>query len=216
MKPAPPKTAPLQAERKRRRRKEARPAEIIEAGMKEFADKGFAATRLDDVALRAGISKATIYLYYPSKEALFEAALRDRLINTMDAMAEVTLTFEGSTEALLRTFLAAAYDRLIDGEASVLLKVLIAEGHRFPALVTLYRETAVARGMQVLGAILRRGAARGDLRLPPEAIDPRLILAPAVAAAIWTMVFAESAPIDREAFMAAHLDILLRGILTRP
>ena len=201
--------------RKRTRRKDARPAEILDAGLAEFGEKGFAGARLEDVARRAGIAKGTIYLYYGSKEALFEAAVRDRLVATIDDLSATAGRFEGSTEALLSTLLGRIYDELVGTDSIVLLKVLVAEGNRFPSLVALYREVALARGMALVSAIVARGVARGEIRPGPAAGDPRIVMAPTIAAAIWTILFGREAPLDREAFLAAHLDLLANGLLDR-
>lgn len=197
---------------KRRRRKDARPGEILDAGLAEFADKGFAAARLEDVARRAGIAKGTIYLYFPSKEALFEAAIRDRLVGTIDGFSAATAGFEGSTEELLRRLLTIVYARLVGTDAVVLLKILISEGHRFPELVALYREVVVSRGLEMLRAILDRGIARGEVREAPASGDPRLIIAPAIMAAVWTLLFSAQAPLDRQALLDAHIDLLMHGL----
>jgi AcrR family transcriptional regulator len=200
---------------KRRRRKEARPGEIIAAGLAEFAEKGFAATRLEDVGTRAGVSKGTIYLYFPSKEALFEAAVRERLVTLMEGLAEEATAHDGPVEDLLRHLLEAIYARLVGGDAGVLLKVLIAEGQRFPKLVELYRTMALSRGMALIRSILARGIAKGEIRDAPAASDPRLVIAPAIVAAIFTQVFARGAPLDRDAFLEAHLDLVLNGLRPR-
>jgi AcrR family transcriptional regulator len=201
--------------RRRRRRKAARPAEILDAGLAEFAEKGFAATRLDDVAIRAGIAKGTIYLYFPSKEALFEAAIRDRLLGVIEGFSASTDGFEGTTEELLRRLLTLLYARVVGSDAAVLLKVMVAEGNRFPGLVTLYHDTVLSRGLTLIRAILARGIARGEVRDGPAARDPRLIVAPAIVAAIWTLVFAPASPLDRNAFLEGHLDLILNGLRPR-
>ena len=201
---------------KRRRRKEARPAEILDAGMAAFAENGFAGTRLEDVAARAGIAKATIYLYYPSKEALFEAAMQDRMVGAIEGFSQMPLAFDGPTDAVLRRFLGTLIDLILDTDATVLLKVLIGEGHRFPRLAATYREAVVARGLTMLESILARGAARGDLRLAPGATDPRSLLAPAIMTALWTILFADEAITDRAAYLDRQLEILLHGLLARP
>jgi AcrR family transcriptional regulator len=197
---------------RRRRRKAARPGEIITAGLAEFAEKGFAGTRLEDVAKRAGIAKPTLYLYFPSKEALFEAAVRDRLGGLLDGLADSTVTFDGPTEALLRRLFGALYDRLVGTDVFVILKVLITEGGRFPQLVALYRELVLARGIALLGAIIGRGIARGEVRAGPAASEPRLLIAPTLMAALWTQLFGGPEPIERETFLAAQVDLVMHGL----
>lgn len=198
--------------RKRRRRKAARPAEIIEAGFRVFSEKGFAAARLEDVAADAGIAKPTIYLYFPSKEALFEAVIRDRLLGAMDGFETSRAGFDGPTDALLRMFLRVIYDRLIGTGAVALLQIIIAEGPRFPHLVAIYHDVALARGLGVVQAIMERGIARGEIRRGPAASDPRVVVAPAIVAALWSRLFAHEAPLDADAFFEAHVDMLLHGL----
>ena len=210
-----PSSAPA-PRRPRQRRKEARPGEIIDAALALWAEQGFAATRLEAVATRAGIAKGTIYLYFPSKEALFEAALRDRIGGTLASVDAQLPELDGGLEAELGLLLHAIYDRLLETDSAALLKVLIGEGHRLPALVELYREVALASGLGMVRRILEQAAQRGELRLPAEAVDPRMVVAPAIAAAIWRMLFGAGPSLDRAAYEKAHLDLVLRGLLTRP
>jgi TetR/AcrR family transcriptional regulator len=199
--------------RQRRRRKEARPAEIITAAMELWADRGFAATRLEDVARGAGVAKGTIYLYFPSKEALFEAAVEDRLVSVMDQAGQMAQAFTGTTDQLLRQFISVVYTQIHEQKLAVLLKVLISEGHRFPRLTSFYQDAAIHRVSGMIGAILSRGAARGEIRTGLETLDARLIFAPALVSGLWGMVFTGGREIDRERFMQAHLDLLLNGLL---
>ena len=196
----------------RRRRKEARPAEILEAGLAVFGETGFAGTTLDAVARRAGIAKGTIYLYFPSKEALFEAAVRDRLTTVLAGAEEQALGFEGSTRALLRLVLSRIYERIINTSAVVLFRIVVGEGQRFPELAAMYRRLAIERGMTLITRILDRGVERGEIRRAPAATEPRLIVAPALMAALWTSLFQGDAPMDRARFLEAHLDLLLNGL----
>jgi AcrR family transcriptional regulator len=218
--PSSPAAAPVEpavpARQPRRRRKEARPGEIIEAALALWAEKGFAATRLEDVSDRAGIAKGTVYLYFPSKEALFEAALRERIGDTVASVGDQLAALDGGLEAALTLLLRTVYDRLLDNNSVAILKVLMGEGHRFPRLVTLYREVALSEGIVTVQRILERGAERGELRLAPDAVDPRIIMAPAIAAAVWRMLFDGAMPLDRKAYEAGHLDVMLRGLLAEP
>ncbi|NJM82012.1 MAG: TetR/AcrR family transcriptional regulator [Tabrizicola sp.] len=201
-----------ESEKKRQRRKEARPAEIIAAAMRLWAERGFAATRLEDVAAGAGIAKGTIYRYFPSKEALFEAALQDRIAATMDRAREMAQGFDGPTEQMLTGFFETIRAELVDGGSSVFLRVLLSEGHRFPALVARYEKVALTRGLSTVRAILAAGVARGDLR--PEAVDcdPRLIMAPAMMLAIWGTVLSTEGLLDISAALRQHVAILIGGL----
>jgi len=202
-------------EKKRRRRKDARPAEIIAAAMRLWDERGFAATRLEDVAAGADIAKGTIYRYFPSKEALFEAALQARIVATMDRAKEMAQGFDGPTQVMLGRFFDAIRAELVDGGSSVFLRVLLSEGHRFPDLVARYENVVLSRGMSTVRSILAAGVARGDLR--PEAVDcdPRIIMAPAMMLSLWGTVFStEGLPNIRDA-LHQHVGILIGGLGSR-
>jgi AcrR family transcriptional regulator len=201
--------------RRRQRRKEARPSEIIDAGLKLFSENGFAGTRLEDVAKRAGIAKGTVYLYFPSKEALFEAAVKERMVSNMDAMGQLVASFEGTTAELLQRAFEKMYNHLVEGDAAVLMRILIGEGARFPHLIELHRKIAMQRGLETMKGLLMRAEARGELRIPVDDIDPRMIVAPLVLFAVAKDVFPPGSFGSREEFIRRHCDLVLNGILTR-
>ena len=200
--------------RRFRRRKEARPAELIDAGLQEFALHGFAAARLEDVARRAGVVKGTIYRYFADKEALFLAAVRSRITPVFDEITGFVDTFPGSTRELLQLMLASVHKQLVNSEVRVLIRIIIAEGERFPALPELYYREIIAKGRTLLERIVARGIERGEVRKGSVANLPIVIMAPAIMAAIWGMTFDRHAPISSEAFLAAHLDLVFNGLLT--
>jgi AcrR family transcriptional regulator len=199
----------------RRRRKEARPAEIIDAGLKEFAERGFAGTRLDDVAARAGIAKGTIYRYFASKEALFEAALLSRVTPMLDGIEAMVDGYPGSSVDLLRFLITKVHGELVTSDVQVLMRIIIGEGHRFPGVAEAYYRGSIAKGRELLERIVARGIARGEFRAGAAAELPIVIAAPAVMAAIWRMTFDPVAPIPPERFLAAHLDLALHGMEQR-
>lgn len=201
------------SERKRQRRKHARPAEIIEAGIRVFAEKGFAGTRLDEVAARAGVAKGTIYLYFPDKEALFLAAARSRVSPVFDGLDVVVDGFEGSTRDLLTMLLHRVYAQLVETDLKVLVRILLAEGMNFPSLAEHYHTQVITKGRRVLDRIVARGIARKEVRPGAAADLPLVIVAPAIMAAIWRMVFEPHDPIATDRFLAAHLDLVFDGLL---
>lgn len=201
--------------RRRQRRKDARPSEIIDAGLKLFSENGFAGTRLEDVARRAGIAKGTVYLYFPSKEALFEAAVKERMVSNMEAMGQLVASFEGTTTELLHRAFETMYNHLIEGDAAVLMRILIGEGVRFPHLVELHRKIALQRGLDTMRALLTRAEARGELRIPIDDIDPRMIVAPIILLAVGKYIFPQEIVRSREEFIRRHVDFVLHGILVR-
>jgi AcrR family transcriptional regulator len=198
---------------KRRRRKDARPGELIDAGLQVFAAQGFAAARLEDVARRAGVAKGTIYRYFADKEALFLAAVRSRITPVFDEISGSVGLFSGTTRDILEFTITAVHRQLINSEAPVLMRIMIAEGDRFPALTQLYYGEIVANGRALLERIVARGIERGEIRAGAAADLPIVIVAPAIMAAIWRITFDRHAPIGDEAFLAAHLDLVFNGLL---
>jgi AcrR family transcriptional regulator len=197
----------------RRRRKEARPAELIDAGLQEFAQHGFAATRLDDVARRAGVAKGTIYRYFSDKEALFLAAVQSRVTPVFDQISGFVDVFPGTTRDLLTLIFETIHRQLARSDLPVLIRVIIAEGPRFPALTEHYHREIIAKGRALLERIVARGLARGEVREGAAAALPMVIFAPAIMAAIWRTTFDRHAPVSGEAFLAAHLDLVFHGLL---
>ncbi len=196
----------------RRRRKDARPSEIVAAALAAFAEKGFAATRLDDVAERAGVSKGTIYLYFETKEALFEAVVREVIVPVFDRVDLARRDRDARSEDLLRLLIGTIYRELVGTERRQIMRLLISEAGRFPRLVEFYHREAIARGKAVLGAIVARGVARGEFRDGPATRLPEVILGPAIMAAVWKMLFDALDPMDLDRFMHAHVDLVLQGL----
>ncbi len=175
--------------KKRERRKEARPDEIIAAAIELWKVRGFAATRLEDVAVGAGVAKGTIYRYFSSKEALFEAAVEARIVRSVDQANQSADLFEGTTEEALLTFFEKVRREMVEGGSFIFLKVLISEGHRFPELVERYEATVLRRGFDAVRRLLLRGVARGELKPEAAEFDPRLVMAPAMMLSLWGTVF---------------------------
>jgi AcrR family transcriptional regulator len=198
----------------RKRRKAARPAELIEAGLAEFALRGFAGTRLEDVAKRAGVAKGTIYRYFNDKEALFLAAIESRAVPIHGQIDAFIDTFNGSTRDLLEMLVRTVYARLVDTDVKVLMRIIIAEGQTFPGLTEVYYREIISRVQALLARIVARGISRGEIRPGPVSDLPLVIMAPAMMAAVWKMTFNAHAPIATERFIAAHLDLLDRGLLS--
>jgi AcrR family transcriptional regulator len=201
--------------KRRRRRKEARPAELIEAGLAEFAEKGFAATRMEDIATRADVVKGTIYLYFDSKEALFKEAIRSRIEPAIANVQGTIESYPGDTESLLREVFRTLYDKLVEGEARIILRIMIAEGPRIPEIVEFYHRDTVRIAKGMLTTILKRGIERGEFRSDLPVDQPLIVIGPALAAAVWRMTFDPFDPLDIDAYSAAHADILLKGLLRR-
>ncbi len=197
---------------RRRRGGAERSQEILDAALAEFAVKGYAAARLDDVARRAGVAKGTIYLYFDSKEALFREMVRRSIVPSIEDLGGAVDRLAGSAEEFLRSPFRAFVVRLIESDARLIVRLMIAEGHRFPDLTRIYFDEVIARGMAVLGRLVARGVACGEFR--PSALDefPQLLIAPALMALVWKALFEPYRPLDVDRMIGAHIDLVLDGL----
>ena len=195
------------------RRKYARPAEILAAALACFKERGFTATRLEDVAAKAGVTKGTIYLYYPSKEELFKAVVRGELVPNIERL-EAALAAPGSAAALLGQLFTVWVQHIVPSPVSIIPKLVIAEASNFPELARFYLETAVHRGLRLIAALLRRGIADGEFR--PVNVDHVVycIIGPLLFTVLWqhSLEPYDDRPLDVRAVCGAHLDLLLHGL----
>jgi AcrR family transcriptional regulator len=197
-----------------RRRKDERPAEILEAALAVFAERGFAATRMDDIARRAGVTKGTIYLYFESKEAVFRSLVSESIGATIGAVTAAAERFDGSAADLLRMVLRGIGTFVRESDRVVLPKIFLAEAGNFPALTEFYRREVVDRGLALLTSVIARGIARGEFRaLEPEHVA-RLCIGPLLVAVFWRTTFAkfDTIPYDFHGLIETHIDVLLRGL----
>ncbi|OBY25183.1 TetR/AcrR family transcriptional regulator [Leisingera sp. JC1] len=199
-------------QKKRERRKEARPAEIIAAAIDLWKVRGFAATRLEDVAAGAGVAKGTIYRYFSSKESLFEAAVEARIVRNIDQADQSAELFGGTTEEALLTFFEKVRREMVEGGSFIFLKVLISEGHRFPELVERYEATVLRRGFEVVRRILLRGVERGELKPEAAEFDPRLVVAPAMMLSLWGTVFPGVGTPDAHQLLRQNVALLIGSL----
>jgi len=197
-----------------RRRKEARPGEILSSALDSFVDRGFQATRLEDVARQAGCTKGTIFLYYPGKAELFKAAVREAVLPMLEAAEQMVETHQGSSRDLLEALLRQRWNVMLQTRLSGLPKLMFAEAGKFPDLARFYHDEVIHRSHALLTRVLEQGVQRGEFRPLDAANTARLALAPIMVAAIWRHSFAEvvEPAIDPEAFFAVALDHLFRGI----
>ncbi|HTK80616.1 MAG TPA: TetR/AcrR family transcriptional regulator [Rhizomicrobium sp.] len=197
-----------------RRRKRARPQEILEAALAVFAEKGFSATRMDDIAQRAGVTKGTIYLYFDSKEEVFKSLVRESIGETIARVSENATAFQGSARELLVFVIRAIGGFLRTSDRVVLPKIILAEAGNFPELLRFYRFEVVEKGIALLSSIIARGIEQGEFRriAPEHAV--RLCIAPLLFAALWRTTFAQfdPEPYDLAGLVDAHIDVLLRGL----
>jgi len=199
-------------EKRWRRRSNARPAELTAAAFALFAERGFAATRLEDVAARAGVSKATIYRYFENKDALFEAVVQSSIAPRFAEVEILLDAFEGSSADLLRTLFKIARTALA-GDLPAFVKLIVSESGTFPQLATLWADLAVARIMGLVRRIIERGIARGEFREVDLTVIGPVVLAPIVLLGIWKQTFSHTnVTFDRDRVLNQHVEMLLRAL----
>ena len=199
-----------------RRRKGERPAEILSAALDCFTERGFAATRLDDVAKRAGVTKGTLYLYFPSKEHLFKAVVRESLIPNIERLEAAAA--EATVSAFLQSLATIWVGSIANSRISGIPKLVIAEAGNFPELARFYLDEVVHRALRLLTNLLRRGVESGEIR--PIDVDHTVycVIAPLIFTLLWQHSLGpfDDRPFDAGAVVRAHIDLLLRGLLVGP
>jgi AcrR family transcriptional regulator len=188
-------------------RREKRRAAILAAALEEFAARGFAATRLDDVARHARVAKGTIYLYFRDKESLFQELVRTMLsplVGTLEAAALRDMPIRAVAETIVDLFINEIYGT----RRKDVIRLVISEGPRFPKLAEIYYREVIARVLPVIRARLALAVERGELPRDALARFPQLLVAPALMAIIWNGLFGRFAPLEIRELMRAHLDLL--------
>lgn len=201
---------------KRERRKEARPGELVKAALDLFVEKGFAATRVDEVAARAGVSKGTLFLYFESKEDLFKAVIRDNIANLFPAWNEEFKTFEGSSAEMLHYAMDLWWLNVGNTPASGIVKLVISEAQNFPEIAAFYQKEVVEPGTGLLQSILQRGVERGEFQHMDTSKSVFSIIAPMIFLMMWKHSMGACAAsaniIDPKEFIHMHVDLLLNGM----
>ena len=192
-----PKPAPKPAANRAERAAERRGA-IIEAAMDEFIARGFAATRLDDIAKRAGVAKGTIYLHFKDKESMFEELIRTAL---------VPLT-GGSVRDAIEGFARMFVQEVATTRRGDIVRLVVAEGPRFPAIADFYYREVVSRGLAGMRALIELAIARGEIGQKDLARYPQILVAPAIVAVVWQSLFSRHAPLDATEMFRVHLDLI--------
>lgn len=199
----------------RKRRKEARPSELTAAALGLFVEKGFAATRLEEVAQRAGVSKGTLYLYFDSKEALFKAVIQEGIVPALvEGEARLTRHAETSFE-LLEDLLGIIWSRIGETAYAGIPKLIVGEAGNFPEVAQFYYENVIRRGRALVGVALERGMASGEFRDMDIETTIEVVIAPVLMLLIWrfSMASCMGKVIDPREYMAIHGDLLRQGLM---
>ncbi|MCV2348654.1 TetR/AcrR family transcriptional regulator [Paucibacter sp. Y2R2-4] len=204
----------------RQRRKEARPQELLAAALALFVEKGFAATRSEEVAARAGVSKGTLYLYYPSKEELFKAVVRENLSARIAEAVELAAQHQGRVSDLLSHVMKAWWEQVGLGPAGGITKIMMAEARNFPDLARFYVDEVVQPIHRLLAGLIERGIRSGEFRAVPPAETVHVLIGPMLHMILYEHSLGacrlHGPTIDAPAVLAVQMDLVLRGLLAEP
>ena len=199
---------------KRARRKDARPGELLAAALDLFVEKGFAATRAEEVAHRAGVSKGTLFLYFSSKDELFKAVVRDSIGAQFSAWeAELDTTTDSATQ-LLQRCMTEWWERIGSTKAAGITKLMMSEANNFPTLAQFYRTEVIEPGNRLIRRILQRGMDSGEFRILDLHYGVYLVLAPMMFLAMWQHSFGVTAPSDQKIDPLAYIEAQLINIMS--
>ncbi|MFZ1447121.1 MAG: TetR/AcrR family transcriptional regulator [Candidatus Dechloromonas phosphoritropha] len=198
----------------RKRRKEARPSELTAAALELFVEKGFAATRLEEIASRAGVSKGTLYLYFDSKEALFRAVIQEGIVPVVAEGEAIAAQHAGSAADLLEQLLNNWWLRIGETDYAGIPKLMVAEARNFPEVAQFYYESVIRRSRALIGAALERGMASGEFRRMEVETCIEVVISPVLMLLIWrfSMGACQSKQVDPRQYLAVHMDLLRRGL----
>jgi TetR/AcrR family transcriptional regulator len=203
----------------RQRRKEARPQELLDAALDLFVEKGFAATRSEEVAARAGVSKGTLYLYYPSKEDLLKAVIRANISREIAEGEDIVRGFDGPTTELLPRLIKEWWRRIGETKASGICKLMVAEVRNFPDIAHFYREEVIEPAERMIGRVLQRGIDRGEFRPVPVHEAVHALMAPVLFLMLHKHSIGACAGleklVDAHGMIDVQLDLVLHGLLPR-
>jgi len=197
-----------------RRRKEARPAEIIDAALELFVANGFNATKLDDVARRAGVSKGTVYLYFESKESLFREVVKQIIVPEVAKAEQTAANFVGSQRELLKLLIVNWWEVVGKTRLAGIPKLMVSEAANFPELAEFYLENVVARARNLVVKGIKKGIENGEFKPCDPIATTRLLLAPLVFAVIWDKSLAvyDKEDYDTDEYIKTHTNIFFDGL----
>jgi AcrR family transcriptional regulator len=200
-----------------RRRKTARPAEILAAALASFAERGYAATRLDDVAARAGVTKGTLYLYFRNKEELFKAVVRQELVPNIER-AEAMVAGSQAPSLVMLEQLLGTFSRILGSPLSAIPKLVLTEAGNFPDLARFYLEEVVDRGKALFRNVLERGIAAGEFRQIDCEHTVVCVIAPMLLATLWrhSLEPHSGRGLDIDALSRTQMDLLRRALVQNP
>lgn len=204
----------MRAKKKQRRAPAERPGEILEAALALFVEKGFAATRLDDVAARAGLSKAAIYLYFADKTALFQGVVRRAIGGNLLTVERLAKAHQGPVATLIPAILDFMASRVEDTPMASIAKVVIAESRAFPEIGRFYLKEVIGRGIPIFESLIARGVESGEFRRVDPMLTVRSLIGPMLLSIVWKTVFEPigAEKLDARALARHHADLMLHAL----
>jgi AcrR family transcriptional regulator len=194
------------------RRKDERPAEIMEAALCVFAGKGFAAAKLDDIAAKAQVAKGLLYLYFSTKEDLFRAVVKAKVSPNLEVLRQAAETLDAPFSPIAAMLLGRAAQLLSEERIGAVARMVIGESRNFPDLARIWHDGVVANALSLIGGVIKRAQDRGEV---PEG-DPTLyafsLMGPMLMAVLYREVFPFAQPPDLEKLALQHAEILARGL----
>lgn len=203
---------------RRQRRKDARPAELAAAAMALFVEKGFAATRLDDVASRAGVSKGTLYLYFDSKEALFRSVIEESIVPMIGEVEAMVERLGDDPVRLLRALLEFWWAQIGSTHLAGTCKLMLCEAGNFPEVAMYLNERVIGPWHMLLNRVIEAGMTKGVFRKGnPESVR-QMVFYPLLMQAVWqcSLPVCSSARPMPENYFDTFFDVLFRGLLVEP
>lgn len=200
------------------RRKQDRPQELLAAALQLFVERGYAATRLEDVAAQAGVSKGTLYLYFENKEALFKSVVRTNMLPLLAEAESMIDAYTGSSADLLRELVLGWWVSATSSGLNGITKLMMAESGNFPELAQFYHDEVIVRSDAMVVRLLERGMQRGEFRTVDAEAMKKVIVAPIVMLMLWDQSFGPCTltPLDPQAYLASLIDLCLYGLQARP
>jgi len=197
-----------------RRRKDTRPAEILAAALEIFGERGYDATRLEDVGRRAGCTKGTVFLYYESKSELFKAAVREAMLPQLRETEKLVDEHRGGARELLESLLRMRWDHMERTRLSGLVRLLLTETGKYPELARFYNDEFIDKNQALLRRVIQKGVDSGELRAVDVAQAARVVVSPLLFAAVWRHSFDQvvPAPVPLELYFETSIQIMLAGL----
>lgn len=207
----------MTAEPKWRRRKEDRPGDICRAALQVFAEKGFAGARIEEIAKRAGLSKGAVYLYFPTKEDIFRAVVREAVAPNIEAMQRTVLAMELPFAVLVRTLLPRFAEVVTAVPVGAVVKMVIGESRNFPELAKVWHDDVILKAIGLLASVIEQAQERGEVRPGDPRIHAFSIIGPMLIGVIWRETFTPvgGAPVDLPAIARQHAETVLEGLIFR-